>query len=173
MDKETARRYLRAHLYGALVIGTFVVILPVAVRTLDPLIGAALPAWLRYVGAVILPAGAVLSYVSFWLFMTRGRGTAFPDEPPQVLVAAGPYRTVRNPMYVGNLAMLFGEALLLASPSLLVYAASMCIVAHVYITRAEEPALAARYGEPYLQYLATTPQWVPGAARPISRAAAS
>ncbi len=161
MMAPDAARILRAHLYGALVIGIFVVLPIFGRRPVDAWLGCALPDSLRYVGAVILAAGATLSYASFWLFITRGRGTAFPTEPPKELVIRGPYRYVRNPMYIGNLTIIFGEALCLTSPALLLYTLAMCITTHFYVTTSEEPALTRRYGDLYRRYVSTTPRWLP------------
>ena len=59
----------------------------------------ALPLWL--IGGMIL-------LWSFWNFLHEGRGTPAPIDPPKEFVAVGFYRYVRNPMYVGILAMIIG-----------------------------------------------------------------
>ena len=120
-----------------------------------------LPDALRYPGLALLLAGAALSYTSFWFFISEGKGTAFPTDPPKELVIRGPYLFVRNPMYVGNLAIIFGAAFHFASPADLLYAIVMCFVTHVYITASEEPVLVRRYQDPYLRYVKTTPRWLP------------
>jgi protein-S-isoprenylcysteine O-methyltransferase Ste14 len=158
---DDAARIVRAHLYGTLVIGVFVVIPVLALRHLDSYIPFRLPDMLRYPGFALLLAGAVLSYTSFFFFLSDGKGTAFPTDPPKTLVIRGPYLYVRNPMYTGNLAIIFGAALWFASPADLLYALLMCVVTHVYITASEEPVLVQRYREPYLEYLKTTPRWLP------------
>jgi protein-S-isoprenylcysteine O-methyltransferase Ste14 len=161
MTGEVVARFIRAHLYGAGVIGLFVVLPAFVLPRLDARLPLIMPDLLRYPGLLILLAGAALSYTSFWFFITKGRGTAFPTEPPKEMIIRGPYCYVRNPMYVGNLAIIFGEALLFRSPMLLLYAIAMCFVTHLYVTRSEEPVLKRRYGEPYLNYVRTTPRWLP------------
>jgi protein-S-isoprenylcysteine O-methyltransferase Ste14 len=161
MTREGVGRFVRAHLYGAGVIGLFVVLPVFLLRRFDGYVPITIPELARYPGLLVLLGGAVLSYTSFWFFITKGRGTAFPTEPPKEMVIRGPYCYVRNPMYVGNLAIIFGEALLFASPVLLLYAIGMCVVTHVYVTGSEEPVLTQRYGERYLQYVRTTPRWLP------------
>jgi len=161
MASEGVGRFVRAHLYGAGVIGLFVVLPVFVLPRFDSYVTVTIPEFARYAGLLVLLAGAALSYTSFWFFITKGRGTAFPTEPPKEMVIRGPYRYVRNPMYVGNLAIIFGEALLLASPVLVLYAILMCFVTHLYVTVSEEPVLTRRYGELYLQYVRTTPRWLP------------
>jgi protein-S-isoprenylcysteine O-methyltransferase Ste14 len=153
---------LRAHGYAILVVGTFLVGLPWLAHTVvEPWLDAKLPAALAPLGYILLPLAAALSYHSFWLFMTRGRGTAFPTDPPRQLVILGPYRYVRNPMYIGNLAIVFAEALAFRSAGVLLYGVLLSCVTHFYVTRSEEPALEARYGEAYRRYRGTVPRWVP------------
>jgi len=173
MTGEYVARFIRAHLYGAGVIGLFVVLPAFVVPGLDGYVPVTIPSLARYAGLPVLLAGAVLSYTSFWFFITKGRGTAFPTEPPKEMVIRGPYLYVRNPMYVGNLAIIFGEALLFGSPALGVYAVVMCAVTHLYVTRSEEPGLTRRYGPLYVEYLRTTPRWFPWGAERAGTGAAS
>jgi protein-S-isoprenylcysteine O-methyltransferase Ste14 len=162
VDRSLLGILLRAHGYAVLVVGTFLVGLPWLAHTLvAPLVAVKLPAALVPVGYILLPLAGALSYSSFWLFMARGRGTAFPTDPPRRLLILGPYRYVRNPMYVGNLSIVFAEALAFRSVGVLVYAVLLSLATHVYVTRSEEPALAARYGQAYRSYRETVPRWVP------------
>jgi protein-S-isoprenylcysteine O-methyltransferase Ste14 len=153
---------LRAHGYAVLVVGTFLVALPALARQLDGALGFTIPIPLAWAGYVLLPVAGSLSYRSFWLFMTRGEGTAFPTDPPQRLVILGPYRYVRNPMYLGNLGIVVAEGLALRSPGILLYAAMLSLVVHLYVTRSEEPALMKRYGDPYRRYMEAVRRWLPG-----------
>ena len=70
-----------------------------------------------------------------------------PVDPPRHLVVRGLYRYVRNPMYVGVIAILLGEALLFGSLTLLWYAAAFFAVAHLFVVLYEEPALRGQFGE--------------------------
>lgn len=76
------------------------------VRPFDARLAVALPLWLRPVGYVVGGAGAVVAALCIATFVTRGRGTPAPFDPPRDFVASGPYRYVRNPMYVGAAAVI-------------------------------------------------------------------
>jgi len=56
-------------------------------------------------------------------FTFAGKGTPAPIDPPKELVVQGLYRYIRNPMYIGILSILLGEALLFASWWLFEYTA--------------------------------------------------
>lgn len=94
-------------------------------------------------------------------FVRRGRGTLVPTAPTQELVISGLYRFVRNPMYVGVLAVVLGEALLFGSPWLLSWAALLAIVFHLFVVAYEEPTLRRAYGEEYDRFCAQVPRWIP------------
>ena len=97
-----------------------------------------------------------------WEFVQKGQGIPAPIDHPKELVVTGLYRYVRNPMYLGVLAILIGEVLTLGSRVLLVYAAVWLLVVHIVILVYEEPNLRARFGESYEQYCAHVRRWVPG-----------
>lgn len=157
----------RAHAYGVLVIGLFVIVLPSYARSLDQLLGGILPPWTAWAGWPIVLAGGLLSYWSFWTLVNIGNGTAFPYDPPRRFVEAGPYRSVRNPMYVGNLGMILGLALASRSPGMLAYAILMCMVTHLYVVGVEEPRLLVRHKDAYASYRRRVPRWMPVRAEPI------
>jgi hypothetical protein len=84
-----------------------------------------------------------------------------PGTRPRRFVAVGPYRWVRNPIYVAALAVVLGEAWLFLSPALLAYAGAMAIVCHAFVVAYEEPTLRRRFGVVYDDYLATVDRWIP------------
>lgn len=112
----------------------------------------ALPLWLM---------GAVIVLWSFWNFLKQGRGTPAPVEPPKKLVAVGFYRYVRNPMYVGVLAMILGHFLWFGFWNLLFYAALVFVAFYLFVTYYEEPALRKQFGAAYDEYRARVPGWIP------------
>ena len=115
----------------------------------------------RYAGLIPFTLGACLSLWCVKDFVVRGRGTPAPFDPPTQLVLKGPYRYVRNPMYVGLFLVLVGEAMLYASFFVLLYALFLVAAAHIFVVFYEEPTLRRRFGESYKQYLRSVPRWLP------------
>lgn len=130
-------------------------------RRLDPVIGVTLPEGLRVVGWPLAVAGGALGLTCVFLFLTTGRGTPAPFDPPAVFVATGPYRLVRNPMYVGGVLTLVGAGLVLRSISILALGAVAWGLSHLMVTRKEEPTLEKRFGDSYLRYRRRVHRWQP------------
>jgi protein-S-isoprenylcysteine O-methyltransferase Ste14 len=134
--------------------------------------GAWLPWWLltRHGGTVIpaaweavpvIAAGTVLYLWCAWNFAAVGRGTPGLWDAPRRVVAAGPYRWVRNPIYIAALLVVLGEAWLFTSLRLLAYAGVMAVFFHLFVTGYEERTLGRRFGGTYLEYRRTVPRWIP------------
>jgi protein-S-isoprenylcysteine O-methyltransferase Ste14 len=77
------------------------------------------------------------------------------------LVASGPFRWVRNPLYIGNVAIWIGLALVAQLPWLVVPIAVVLGLEYHAIVRWEEQLLASRMGEPYAEYMRRVPRWIP------------
>src|SRR3954464_11310741 len=82
-----------------------------------------LPYWLplRVVGVLLVTAGVLVLLDAFRRFVVEGLGTPAPVAPTERLFVGGLYRYVRNPMYIAVAATIFGQALLLGQPVLLLY----------------------------------------------------
>jgi len=78
-----------------------------------------------------------------------------------VFVARGPYRVVRNPMYVAVISAVLGEALAFGSDALVAYAGFLAIAFHLFVVLYEEPTLTARFGASYEDYRRRVPRWLP------------
>ena len=72
--------------------------------------------------ALVVVSGAVLVQ-AFARFVVEGLGTPAPSAPTEHLVVGGPYRYVRNVMYIAVTGAIAGQALLLCRADLLFYAA--------------------------------------------------
>jgi len=98
-------------------------------------------------------------------FGAAGKGTPAPIDPPKTLVIRGLYRYSRNPMYLGILGCLFGEALFFESLTMAVYGTIFCVGFNVFVRFYEEPKLRALFGSQYEEYCERVPRWIPRAWR--------
>ncbi len=115
---------------------------------------------LRYFGIIPVLIGAAIIFWCVREFILRGKGTPAPYDPPKELVVSGLYRFMRNPMYVGVLFVLFGEAFLFTSALLLCYMGLILLLFHIRIILNEEPYLRSTFGESFNQYCDSVPRWV-------------
>ncbi|MFQ5557573.1 MAG: methyltransferase family protein [Acidimicrobiales bacterium] len=94
-------------------------------------------------------------------FHVNGQGTLAPVDPPRTLVANGLYRHTRNPMYIGVVAVVIGEALVIEAPVLFGWAVLLATAFHLRVVLHEERTLERRFPEPYRRYRQAVPRWVP------------
>jgi protein-S-isoprenylcysteine O-methyltransferase Ste14 len=136
--------------------------LPFAVALLfipTPNSASAAPFWI--VGFAFVLAGESLRLWSVHHIgaISRTRSTRLGP-----LVVTGPFGFVRNPLYLGNIALWIGftvtARLLWLAPSVIVLLA----LEYHAIVRWEEELLTLRLGESYRRYVARVPRWLPGLA---------
>ncbi len=155
------RNILLTTIATILVPGAAVVLVPYLILqatdgTLAPAVGV-----VEIASIVLALLGASMVVWVSVVFVIHGKGTPFPIEPPKDFVEAGLYRFVRNPMYVGALITLFGEAAFFRSAWILLYAGALWLALHTFTVLLEEPQLERRFGDPYRTYKAETPRWIP------------
>jgi protein-S-isoprenylcysteine O-methyltransferase Ste14 len=119
------------------------------------------PFWQILLGALLIILGLVPLLESIARFIVVGRGTLVPTAPTERLVVSGLYRYVRNPMYVGVLTVLAGQALLFQSSGLLVEFIVVAAVMDLFVRFYEEPRLTRTYGDEYLRYKQHVRRWIP------------
>lgn len=126
-------------------------------RTATPVAWEAVP---------VIATGATLYTWCVWHFASTGHGTPGPWDAPRRVVAVGPYRWVRNPIYIAALMVVGGEAWLFRSAPLLRYVVVMAAGFHLFVIGYEEPTLRRCFGTAYQDYLRAVPRWVPRPPRP-------
>jgi protein-S-isoprenylcysteine O-methyltransferase Ste14 len=121
-----------------------------------------LPYWsvAQAAGGLLICAGLVPIGSSFAEF-TRAHGTPVPVASPPRLVLSGFYRYVRNPIYVGFLFVLAGQALVFGSRGLLEYTAVAWCIGAAAVRFYEEPALTRKFGTEYQEYRPAVRAWIP------------
>lgn len=130
-------------------------------RALDKHLPFRVPNWLVAPGAAFFLAGATLALTTIGYFIFEGSGTPAVFDPPRKFVPHGPYRLVRNPMYIGGISMLLGLAFYLTSVAMALFALVAFLIVHTFVVFAEEPGLRKRFGEEYEVYCKTVPRWIP------------
>lgn len=117
---------------------------------------------------VLVPWGCLLlawGYLQYVLVgryrLPRAGGSWGLEILPEQIVATGPFRFTRNPMYLGHLIFMLGLVIAFWSWFALVLFAARAIWFHVRVLRDEE-RLAARFGDSYAAYRQRVKRWIPG-----------
>jgi protein-S-isoprenylcysteine O-methyltransferase Ste14 len=156
--------WLRGVIFLVLVPGVVAVYVPQLLRDSAPLAGGI---WQS--GWVLIAAGALLALAgtrSFLaaggtpaIFFTRALRALWGEEPPS-LVRGGLYRYTRNPMYVGVVAAIFGQAIVFRSFAVALYGLALFVFFHGVVTLVEEPHLRARDPEAFRKFASEVPRWI-------------
>lgn len=89
------------------------------------------------------------------------RNLVFTIVVPGTVGVYGPYRWVRNPMYIAVLTVVIGEAWLYLWVPLLAWAGVLALAFHLAVVGYEEPTLARTFGETYAAYRRAVWRWLP------------
>jgi protein-S-isoprenylcysteine O-methyltransferase Ste14 len=154
---------VRAVVYATLFIGALLVFIPARLVAWS---GVSAPSRFgadQVLGLLLAGVGAMLALSCILAFAFIGRGTPAPFDPPRRLVARGPYRWVRNPMYLGASAAVSGAALYYHSLPLFAYAVAFLLTMHGFVVLYEEPVLRRMFGREYEEYCRRVGRWWPPA----------
>lgn len=118
---------------------------------------APLPA--RVMGGVLALAAGTQA---FWASRTMKRaGTnVLPSAPTIAIVATGPFRYTRNPMYLSLCLMLLAVSLLINGVLPVLSLVPLALTLHFGVIKREERYLAAKFGEAYLAYQRRVRRWL-------------
>ena len=168
----TVRRYRTPPLLAAtlvtLVYATVNIAAPLALSTLTPRAGwSDGPNIRNLLGIPILAAGvgtivwSAASHATEWRERDWRVLKLDPDHllTPEYLVTDGPYRHSRNPLYVGDILMWAGWALLLGSLAVALGLAVLTVGLQVGV-RLEERGLARQFGDRWEAYASTVPRFI-------------
>ena len=123
--------------------------------------------WLSFTGATIALLSLAIVFATIGALL-RTWGAAYlgagivqsQDMHGNTILADGPYRRTRNPLYLGTFLHTLALALLMST-----YGALFTIIAiglfQLRLISIEEPFLAAKLGQPYLDYLKRVPRLLP------------
>lgn len=155
--------WFRNIIFSVLVPGTVAIWIPSLMR--NDSMG---PVWAQVLGLMVCVCGVLLYSASVFRFGQAG-GTpaifftrpfrAVVGEEPKTLVRSGPYRYSRNPMYLGVLATIFGQAIWYASMAIAVYGIFVFVFLECAVLIIEEPHLKNRDPEKFRELTTTVPRW--------------
>ena len=152
---------IRTLTYASLFIGLLLIYVPTRLLAWSGIVGSATIEVPQVLGIIAGTFGAFIALWCIFTFTFIGKGTPAPFDPPQRLVIQGPYRFVRNPMYIGAGLALIGAGLFYESLSLLSYAGIFLIVCHLFVIGYEEPTLRRTFGDEYEEYCRKVGRWWP------------
>lgn len=118
------------------------------------------PAWTRIAGAaVIVGSIAVLGAWSVLLIRKSGQSEN-PWKPTTRIIADGPYRVTRNPMYLQMVLVCVGSAMVLHNLWILILTPLCALALQQLAIRPEEEYLERKFGDEYLQYRVRVRRWL-------------
>ena len=160
--------WVRAIFFTILVPGTVAGYIPhLLMRDRVPDMNSGLFHW---VGLLIMCTGIFIYLWTIASFLLRGKGTPaiwftkaisfIIGEEPMKMVSSGLYRYSRNPMYLGVITTVIGEAIFFQYSNLFWYALSLFIIFTLVVIFIEEPHLEEKFGEEYKSYKKRTRRWL-------------
>src|SRR3989442_10218900 len=130
--------FLKIVLFTLVAPGTVTVLLPALLLRGDP--GGRVEGIPAALGGLLILTGVLLYAWCAYAFARFGQGTPAPIDPPRHLVSRGLYARSRNPMYLGVVSVVLGEAVLFGSSRLLAYAGAVFTGFHLFVLVYEEAA---------------------------------
>ena len=150
----------RSVTYATLFIALVLIFVPGRILERTGIVQPSQPGVVEYAGMVVTAVGGAICVWCILTFTFVGRGTPAPFDPPRKLVVSGPYRYVRNPMYIGAVLALCGAAMYFGSGALFAYVAIIFVIMHLFVVWYEEPTLSRLFGSEYEAYQARVARWV-------------
>ena len=135
------------HLLAALLLG-WLIRLPVPA-----------PGIVRWLGIVLVAAGLGLGGAAVREF-AAAKTTVDPHGSVSTLVTSGPYRTTRNPIYLGFVCILAGFPLVFGNPWGLILAPVLILLLNRLVIRHEEAYLERKFGPAYAEFKSRVRRWI-------------
>jgi protein-S-isoprenylcysteine O-methyltransferase Ste14 len=111
------------------------------------------------VGMLWIAAGSALA--AWGIVAFRRSDTTFnPFGGTTAIVAAGPYRYTRNPMYLGAACIQIGIGLLLREAWVCVMLLPVLVIVDRHVIRREEAYLERKYGDAWKDYARRVRRWL-------------
>jgi protein-S-isoprenylcysteine O-methyltransferase Ste14 len=152
---------IRTLTYATIFVGLVLIYFPAQLLAWSGIVRPPAMGWPQIGGVIIGSVGGLIALSCVCAFAFIGKGTPAPFDPPRRLVVRGPYRFVRNPMYIGAALVIAGTALFYKSVVLLAFFAGFLLVTHLFVLIYEEPTLSRTFGPEYQSYCDRVHRWWP------------
>lgn len=153
--------FFRTLIYATLFLGCFLLYFPSRLLTWSGIHRPAEMGGAQLAALIVGSLGACIVLACVAAFIELGKGTPAPFDPPRRLVIRGPYRFVRNPMYIGLAFILAAIAIFYHSVWIGVYGAALLAAAILFVFTYEEPILRQKFGAEYETYCRHVARWWP------------
>jgi len=110
---------------------------------------------------LIIPWGAIFFFTGFFIRVWAQMYLHYRLKVKMKLTTTGPYRYVRNPIYIGNTLILVGICIMSGLLWFVPLAIAHCALVYTFAVKFEENHLQEKYGRPYQEYLQQVPRWIP------------
>ena len=110
-------------------------------------------------GIVFIILAPTLALAAFRTMKAAGTNV-HPSEPSLTIVRGGPFRFTRNPMYLSLCLLQVALGFFLNDWITLLFVVPLVLIFHYGVVLREEQYLAAKFGEPYLQYKSQVRRWI-------------
>jgi len=117
------------------------------------------PEWLDTVGLVLIGAGVAFAVTAAMTFRRAGTHVN-PTKPATTIVAHGPFRLTRNPMYLSMAVIYTGGLLMLDSIWPLLLFPILLWVIRTRIIDLEEAYLERKFGAAYVDHKSRVRRWL-------------
>jgi protein-S-isoprenylcysteine O-methyltransferase Ste14 len=112
-----------------------------------------------WVGMCLLAGAAGLTGAALLEFY-RVRTTVIPHLQPSALISSGIFRWTRNPIYLADVLILAGFALIWGKPAGLLLVPLLIVLLERRFIRPEEGRLRTAFGDAFERYAAKTRRWL-------------
>ena len=113
----------------------------------------------RVIGIGLIAVGIAL-FVWAAHTLSRHKTTIIPTKPADALVTDGPFRFRRNPIYLADVLILIGVAILTQNLWFAILGAAFAVLVTWLAILPEERHLEARFGDAYRDYISATRRWI-------------
>lgn len=113
-----------------------------------------------HIAGLLSGAAGIVLMVYAVVTLRRHETTVMPHKTSTTLVTSGPYRLLRNPIYLGEVMAMFGLGELTANLWFVIMGVVFAIAVTGLQILPEERHLEARFGDDYRDYKSRSRRWI-------------